>query len=46
MPMNDDIEHCIRVNHANAWWNALPDITKVAIYADLIDIMEGQETAG
>ena len=44
--MNEEIEHSIRVNHANAWWNALPDVTKVAIYADLMDILEGQESAG
>ena len=44
--MNEEIEHSIRGNHANAWWNALPDVTKVAIYADLMDILEGQESAG
>ena len=36
----------ITVENANTWWNALPDITKIAIYADLMDILEGEESAG
>ena len=36
----------IAVENANIWWNALPDITKLAIYEDLMDILEGERTAG
>ena len=44
--MNEEIELCTGIENANAWWNALPDVIKVAIYVDLMDILEGEETAG
>ena len=36
----------ITVENANTWWNALPDITKMAIYEDLMDIMGEEKIAG
>ena len=43
--MDELILH-ITVENANAWWNALPDITKMAIYEDLMDILVDETIAG
>jgi len=43
--MDEYITH-ITVENANTWWNALPDITKLAIYEDLMNILDGERTAG
>ena len=44
--MNDEIYSWVSVKNANAWWSALPDCTKVAIYEDLMDILEHERIAG
>ena len=44
--MNGETHHCVSVINANVWWNALPDCTKIAIYEDLMDILEHERIAG
>jgi len=44
--MDDNILEHLKIGNANAWWNSLPDITKIAIYEDLWDIMEHEVKAG
>ena len=44
--MNETIIDIRKVSSANAWWSALPDITKVSVYEDLMEILVGEHTAG
>jgi len=41
--MDDTVTDIRKVSSANAWWNAV-DVTKVANYEDLWDIMAGEQS--
>lgn len=44
--MIQEIPIFLSVHDANMWWNALPDITKLAIIENLMDILKGEKTTG
>ena len=43
--MDREAGNLANIGNANAWWIALPNITKIAIYEDLRDIIESERLA-